>query len=150
MTRLHPRPAAAVGTLLCALGTTYVMSGLSLHGDASSSPEGRRESSASSAREEFQEPNVHAVTVVASRYRFSPATIEVFQNDVVKVDLRTEDIAHSFTIDAYRIAKRVSPEHSVSFEFRADQPGTFPIYCNLQLDNGCRQMKAQLIVKPRK
>src|SRR4051794_27430586 len=102
MTRLHPRPTAAVGTLLCALGATYVMSGLSVHGDASSSPEGRRESNASTSREEFQEPNVRTVTVVASKYHFSPSTIEVAQNDVVKVELRTEDIAHSLTIDAYR------------------------------------------------
>ena len=59
-------------------------------------------------------------------------------------------IAHSFTIDAYRIAKRVSPGHPVVFEFRADKPGTFPIYCNLQIDEGCRQMKGELIVKQKK
>lgn len=153
---MDPRPAAAVGTLLCALGATYVISGLTLRGDASAGSEGRRDaesansSNSSAAREELQEPNVHAVTVVAGRYRFTPATIEVAQNDVVKIDFRTDDIAHSLTIDAYRIAKRVSPGHPVTFEFRADQPGTFPFYCNLQIDDGCRQMKGQLIVKPRK
>ena len=31
------------------------------------------------------------------------------------------------TIDAYRIAKRVSPGQPITFEFRADQPGTFPL-----------------------
>ena len=38
----------------------------------------------------------------------------------------------------------------ITFEFRADQAGTFPFYCNLQIDDGCRQMRGELVVKPRK
>ena len=97
-----------------------------------------------------QEPAVRPWQVTASRYRFDPPRIEVFQDDLVKIELRTRDIAHSLTIDAYRIAKRVSPGQPVTFEFRADQPGTFPFYCNLQIDDGCRQMRGELVVKPRK
>jgi len=97
-----------------------------------------------------QQPAVRTFSVTAKRYSFTPPRIEVAEDDVVKIELKTEDIAHSFTIDAYRIAKRVSPGHPVSFEFRADKPGTFPIYCNLQIDEGCRQMKGELVVKPRK
>jgi heme/copper-type cytochrome/quinol oxidase subunit 2 len=97
-----------------------------------------------------QEPTVRPWQVNASRYRFDPPRIEVFQDDLVKIELRTKDIAHSLTIDAYRIAKRVSPGQPVTFEFRADQPGTFPFYCNLQIDDGCRQMRGELVVKPRK
>ena len=85
--------------------------------------------------------------VTASRYKFAPARMEVLQDDVVKIELRTEDIAHSLTIDAYRIAKRVNPGQPITFEFRADQPGTFPFYCNLQIDDGCRQMHGELVVK---
>jgi heme/copper-type cytochrome/quinol oxidase subunit 2 len=95
-------------------------------------------------------PAVRPWQISASRYRFDPPRIEVFQDDLVKVELRTEDIAHSLTIDAYRIAKRVSPGQPVTFEFRADQPGTFPFYCNLQIDDGCRRMRGELVVKPRK
>ena len=54
------------------------------------------------------------------------------------------------TIDAYRISKRVSPGAPVTFEFRADREGTFPFYCNLQIDDGCRQMRGELIVRPRR
>ena len=97
-----------------------------------------------------QGPTVRPWTVAASRYKFDPPRIEVFQDDLVKIELRTDDIAHSMTIDAYRIAKRVNPGQSVTFEFRADQPGTFPFYCNLQIEEGCRQMRGELIVKPRK
>jgi cytochrome c oxidase subunit 2 len=85
--------------------------------------------------------------VVARKFSFAPPRIEVTQDDLVKITLRSEDIAHSFTIDAYRIAKRVGGGQTVTFEFRADQPGTFPIYCNLKQDDGCRQMRGQLVVR---
>ena len=90
------------------------------------------------------------VEVSARKYAFTPGRIEVNQDDLVKITLHSEDIAHSLTIDAYRIAKRVSGGQTVTFEFRADQPGTFPFYCNLQIDDGCRQMRGELVVKPRK
>ena len=97
-----------------------------------------------------QGPTVRPWVVRASRYQFDPPRIEVFQDDLVKIELRTDDIAHSMTIDAYRVAKRVNPGQSVTFEFRADQPGSFPFYCNLQIDEGCRRMRGELVVKPRK
>jgi heme/copper-type cytochrome/quinol oxidase subunit 2 len=97
-----------------------------------------------------QGPAAHPFSITARRYKFEPARIEVVQNDVVKIELRAEDIAHSWTVDDYRIAKRVSPGQPVSFEFRADKAGTFPFYCNLQIEDGCRQMRGELIVKPHK
>jgi heme/copper-type cytochrome/quinol oxidase subunit 2 len=118
---------------VCALGaSTYVAAGF-----------GR-------TRAQNQEPTVRTWQITASRYSFDPPRIEVLQDDLVKIEMRTDDIAHSLTIDAYRIAKRVSPGQPVTFEFRADQPGSFPYYCNLQIEDGCRQMRGQLVVKPRR
>ena len=86
-------------------------------------------------------------TVNAHKYSFTPQQLEVRQDDLVKITFRTEDIAHSFTVDGYRIAKRVSPGQTVVFEFRADQPGRFPYYCNLTIDDGCKKMRGELIVR---
>jgi heme/copper-type cytochrome/quinol oxidase subunit 2 len=97
-----------------------------------------------------QDPVVRSWSVSAGRYKFAPARIEVTQDDLVKIELHTEDIAHSLTIDEYRIAKRVNPGQAVTFEFRADRPGTFPFYCNLQIEDGCRQMRGELVVRPRR
>jgi nitrous-oxide reductase len=97
-----------------------------------------------------QAPTARPFAVTARRYRFDPPRIEVFQDDLVQIELKTADIPHSLTVDAYRIAKKVSPGRPVTFEFRADRPGTFPFYCNLQTEDGCRQMRGELIVKPRK
>jgi cytochrome c oxidase subunit 2 len=96
-----------------------------------------------------QGPTVKPFTVSARRFAFEPPRIEVNQDDLVKIELRSADIAHSLTIDAYRISKRVSSGHPVTFEFRADRSGTFPFYCNLQIEDGCRQMRGELVVKPR-
>jgi heme/copper-type cytochrome/quinol oxidase subunit 2 len=89
------------------------------------------------------------IAVTARDYAFSPARIEVQQDDLVKIVFTAEDIPHSFTVDAYRIAKRAGAGQTVVFEFRADKAGTFPIYCNLTADDKCRQMRGELVVHPR-
>ena len=80
-------------------------------------------------------------------YAFSPARIEVQKDDLVKITFTSGDIAHSFTLDQYRISKRAGAQQSVVFEFRADQPGTFPFYCNLTQDSKCREMRGELVVR---
>jgi cytochrome c oxidase subunit II len=94
-----------------------------------------------------QEGNERNFTVSAHKYAFTPAHLEVRKDDLVRVSFSTGDIPHSFTIDKYRIAKRVEPGKPIVFEFRADQPGRFPIYCNLTADDGCRKMIGELVVK---
>ena len=78
--------------------------------------------------------------VVGSHNAFQPSTIEVHRNDLVKINFTAEDIAHSFTVDGYRISKRAGIGQSVTFEFRADQSGTFTYYCNLSQDDGCKNI----------
>src|SRR5712691_5618038 len=93
-----------------------------------------------------QEPGERSFTVSAHKYAFAPTVLEVNQDDLVRVTFTTDDIPHSFTIDKYRIAKRVEPGKSVVFEFRADQTGHFPIYCNLTIDEKCKEMHGELVV----
>jgi cytochrome c oxidase subunit II len=88
-----------------------------------------------------------AITVRAQKFSYSPARIEVQRDDLVKITLEAIDIPHSFTLDAYRIAKRASAGQSVTFEFRADQTGSFPFYCNLAQDDGCKNMRGELVVR---
>ena len=105
---------------------------------------------ASALSAQDQGPTAKPFIVNAHRYAFEPTRIEVNQDDLVKIQLSTADIAHSLTIDDYRIAKRVGPGQPVTFEFRADRAGEFLYYCNLQVEDGCRQMRGVLVVKPRR
>ena len=90
----------------------------------------------------------HEFTVLARRYAFEPAQLEVHEGDTVRIVLRSADIPHSIVVDALRIAKRVSPDRTVTFEFLADRAGEFPYYCNLMVEDGCRNMTGKLVVRP--
>jgi cytochrome c oxidase subunit 2 len=96
-----------------------------------------------------QEPaqNRREFTIIAKNYTFTPNQLDVTQDDLVKITLKSEDRPVSFAIDAYRIIKRAAGHTSVTFEFRADQVGSFPFYCNLTRDPGCQDMKGTLTVR---
>lgn len=97
-----------------------------------------------SAREQGQ---IREFQVTGRDFSFSPARLEVQRDDVVKITFTAADMPHSFTSDHYRIAKRAGAGQAVTFEFRADQTGTFEFYCNLSHDERCRNMKGQLVVR---
>ena len=96
-----------------------------------------------------QAPNRREFTITAQNYEFSPSRIEVTQDDLVKITLRSRDEAHSFVIDGYRIMKRVPAGGSTTFEFRADKPGTFAFYCGMTNADGHGRMKGELVVSTR-
>jgi heme/copper-type cytochrome/quinol oxidase subunit 2 len=86
-------------------------------------------------------------TITGEQFSFKPVRIEVQKDDLVKITFLAKDIAHSFTIDQYRIAKRAGAGQTVVFEFRADQVGTHRFYCNLTLDDRCKRMEGELVVR---
>ena len=90
---------------------------------------------------------VREISISGNQFAFAPATIEVQKDDLVKITFSSVDMAHSFTVDSYRIAKRAGAGQTVVFEFRADQPGHFPFYCNLTQDDRCKQMRGELVVR---
>ncbi len=100
------------------------------------------------AQPQPQEPEGRrAFTLVARTYLFDPDVLDVRRNDVVRISITSEDITHSFTIDRYRVQKRIPAGGTVSFEFRADEAGRFPFYCSMRADPRCREMRGELIVR---
>jgi cytochrome c oxidase subunit 2 len=86
-------------------------------------------------------------TLTARKFEFEPEVVDVRRNEVVRITVTSTDIAHSFTIDAYRIQKRIPAGGSVTLEFRADEVGRFPFYCSMRADPGCAEMRGELIVR---
>ena len=96
-----------------------------------------------------QAPTRREFTVTARDYSFSPNRVEVQQDDLIKLTIQSADNAYGFTIDDYRVSKRVPAGGSTVVEFRADRAGTFAFYSNLSNDSRHSKMSGQLIVRPR-
>ena len=96
-----------------------------------------------------QAPNRREFTIRASEYRFSPDRLEVTQDDLVKLTVQSGDVAYSFTIDEYRLSRRVPAGGKTVIEFRADQVGTFDFYSNMTSDERHSKMRGQLVVRRR-
>lgn len=101
------------------------------------------------ARAQDQAPNRREVAVTVGDSRFAPEQVEVVQDDLVRITLRSTDLTHSFNVDEYRIARRIPAGGTTVVEFRADRVGTFPFYCNISSEPGHGERRGQLIVRPR-
>jgi heme/copper-type cytochrome/quinol oxidase subunit 2 len=100
----------------------------------------------------------HDFQVSAHKYAYKiegtdKLEIRVTQGDVVHITFSSDDIAHSFTIEDYRIMKRAERGKPATFDIVADKvspPAGFPIRCTLTEDSRCKELAAVLIVEPKK
>jgi len=96
-----------------------------------------------------QAPSRPEFTLVARDFQYVPDRIQVTQDDLVKLTIRSQDHDYSFAIDEYRIVRRVPAGGATTFEFRADRAGTFRFYSNLTSDSAHASMQGQLVVRSR-
>ena len=95
------------------------------------------------------EPKVFEV--VARRFAFEPATIEVTEGDRVRLIVRSADGPHGVEIKQFKVKKavpRAKPGDSpVTIDFVASKAGTFPILCSEYCGNGHDDMTGMLVVQ---
>ena len=96
-----------------------------------------------------QTPERRDVTITAKDFHFSPNRIEASRDDLLRVTVKSEDVAYGFTIDGYRVSKRVPAGGSVVLELRLDREGTFPFYSNMTSDSRHATMRGELVVRTR-
>ena len=85
-------------------------------------------------------------TIVSKKYAFVPAEIKVKQNDIVKITLTSEDVAHGLAIKEYGINVSVKKGETKKIEFLADKKGTFVFRCSVFCGPGHSGMTGKLIV----
>jgi cytochrome c oxidase subunit 2 len=90
--------------------------------------------------------SVHEIQVVASRYAFDPATIQVSAGEPVRIVIRSKDHVHGFSIPKLKIDVQVPKSGDpVTVEFIAPPPGRYEIACSEFCGSGHGQMKAALV-----
>ena len=93
---------------------------------------------------------VTTVDVVASQFKFEPATISVVEGDTVRLRIRSADRTHGIGIKAFRV-KSLIPRTGdpITVEFVADRVGRFDITCSEYCGSGHREMTGKLVVLAR-
>lgn len=87
--------------------------------------------------------------VVARRFAFEPAVLEVDEGDTVKITLTSADGTHGFAIEDLGVQQKIKRGGEPStVEFVADRAGRFEIKCSEYCGSGHNRMKGLLVVRP--
>ena len=94
------------------------------------------------------EPRV--VEVVARKFAFEPARIEVTEGETVRLMVRSADGVHGVGIKKFKVSEEVPRGGTpIMIEFTANAIGEFEILCSEYCGKGHEEMAAMLVVKAR-
>jgi cytochrome c oxidase subunit 2 len=118
--------------LLCALLTLPVI--------PASSPLFARQ-----APSQASQPRV--IEVVARRYAFEPAEVQVTVGEAVRLMVRSGDGLHGFEIKEMKVKRELERgANPVAIDLKPSMPGRFPILCSEYCGEGHDEMKGALVV----
>jgi len=91
--------------------------------------------------------DVKEFDIVARQWDFNPATITVSEGDEVKLNIKSVDVTHGFSIFEFGVNTRLIPRQTTTVEFTADKAGEYTFFCSVPCGRGHTGMKGKLIVE---
>jgi cytochrome c oxidase subunit 2 len=90
------------------------------------------------------------IDIVARRFAFEPARIEVAVGERVRLRVVSADGVHGMEIKKFKVKKEIPRGTTpVIIEFTANEAGEFPILCSEYCGDGHEDMQGQLVVLTR-
>jgi cytochrome c oxidase subunit II len=87
------------------------------------------------------------IEVVAKRFAFEPARIEVTDGERVRLQVKSADGVHGLQIKKFRVNTLIPRGgEPVSIDFVASGPGTYEIMCSEECGDGHESMTGSLVV----
>ena len=87
------------------------------------------------------------IPVVAKRFGFEPARVEVKEGERIRLVVSSEDGVHGLEIKKFRVNKKIPRGgDKVTIDFVASAPGEYPILCSEYCGEGHEEMKGALVV----
>ncbi|MGE0864204.1 MAG: cupredoxin domain-containing protein [Vicinamibacterales bacterium] len=127
-----------IGDSIAAAGTALLV-GLTVMSAAQQDP------AAASAPFDSDEPRI--IEVVARRFAFEPARIEVKEGERIRLVVTSADGVHGVAIKKFRVEKSVPRGGApITIDFVASAAGEFPLLCSEYCGNGHDDMKGMLVV----
>ena len=97
-----------------------------------------------------QDAEPRVIEVVAKRFTWEPAEIQVSVGERVRLVLRTADGLHGIELKKFKISKEIPRGNkAVTVDFTADEAGRFPFICSEFCGDGHDDMKGVLVVVAR-
>ena len=97
-----------------------------------------------------QSETPRVIEVVAKRFAFEPAEIEVAVGERVSLSVKSADGVHGIEIKKFKVKKEIPRgAAAVTIDFTATEAGRFPILCSEYCGNGHDDMTGTLVVKAR-
>ena len=95
-----------------------------------------------------QAPDARRIDIVARRFAFEPARIEVRVGEPIVLAVRSADGVHGIDIRGLDLTRRIPRGGSVvTIPFTATKPGEFPILCSEYCGADHETMKGLLVVQ---
>jgi cytochrome c oxidase subunit II len=92
-------------------------------------------------------PQPRTIPIVASRFAFEPARVEVTEGERVRLVVSSADGVHGLEIKKFKVNKKVPRGgEAVTIDFVASAPGEYPILCSEYCGNGHADMTGTLVV----
>jgi cytochrome c oxidase subunit II len=90
------------------------------------------------------------IDIVARRFAFEPARVEVTVGERVRLRVLSADGVHGVEIKKFKVKKEIPRGTTpVVIEFTASEAGEFPILCSEYCGDGHEDMQGQLVVLTR-
>ena len=90
------------------------------------------------------------IDIVARRFAFEPARVEVTVGERVRLRVVSADGVHGVEIKKFKVKKEIPRGTTpVVIEFTASEAGEFPILCSEYCGDGHEDMQGQLVVLTR-
>ena len=87
------------------------------------------------------------IEVVAKRFTFEPARVEVTEGERVRLVVKSSDGVHGVEIKKFKVNKKIPRGgEPVTIEFVASATGEFAILCSEYCGDGHEDMKGMLVV----
>lgn len=102
------------------------------------------------ARRAGQPAERRVIEVVARRFAFEPAVVQVTVGEPVRLLVRSGDGVHGIAIEALDVERRIPRGgEPVSIDIVAGEAGQFPILCSEYCGAGHEEMTGTLVVRAR-
>ena len=89
------------------------------------------------------------IEVVAKKFAFEPARIEVRVGEPVEITFRSTDTKHGFVCKELNLEKVVfTKDEPATVKFTPEKPGTYPFKCARFCGLGHGKMKGEIVVTP--